>query len=107
MRQKRLISSLIALSAACGTTLVHAAPALRKQIDQRGDFVLFGNTTGFECANNAGVPAPVLGTVDCPNVQGAAIRDTAPDVFWRSDDPAVGQARASQTFTSSKSGDFT
>jgi len=102
MRQKRLISSLLALSAACGTSLVHAAPTLRKQVDQRGDFVLFGNTTGFECANNAGVPAPVLGTVDCPGGQGGAIRDTAPDVFWRADDPALGQATASQVFTAAQ-----
>ena len=102
MRQKRLISSLIALSAACGASLVHAAPVLRKQIDQRGDFVLFGNTTGFECANDAGVPAPVLGTINCPGGQGGAIRDTAPDVFWRSDDPALGQATASQTFTAAQ-----
>jgi len=98
MRQKRLISSLIAVSAALSGGAVHAAPALRKQIDQKGDFVMFGNTLGWECADNVGVPAPVVGTINCPNGQGPAIRDTAPDVFWRSDSPANGQAQASQTF---------
>lgn len=102
MRQKRLISSLIALSTACAASGAFAAPALRKQVDQKGDFVMFGNTTGFECANNANVPAPVLGTVDCPNGQGNAITDTAPDVFWRADDPMVGQANASQNFNATQ-----
>jgi clumping factor A len=98
MRQKRLISSLIAVSAALSAGAVHAAPVLRKQIDQKGDFVMFGNTMGWECADNAGVPAPVVGTINCPNGQGPGIRDTAPDVFWRSDSPMNGQAQASQTF---------
>src|SRR5882724_769133 len=98
MRQKSLISSLIAVSAALSAGALHAAPALRKQIDQKGDFVMFGNTLGWECADNAGVPAPVVGSIDCPNGQGPAIRDTAPDVFWRSDSPGNGQAQASQTF---------
>src|SRR3954467_11224458 len=98
MRQARVISSLIALQLALAAGAVHAAPALRKQLDQKGDFVMFGNTMGWECADNAGVPAPVVGTIDCPNGQGPAIRDTAPDVFWRSDAPMAGQASASQTF---------
>src|SRR6185369_2169204 len=74
----------------------------RKQVDQKGDFVMFGNTTGFECANNANVPALVVGTVDCPNGQGNAITDTAPDVFWRADDPMAGQANASQNFNATQ-----
>ena len=102
MRQKRLISSLIALSAASVAGAVHAAPALRTQVDQRGDFVMFGNTSGFECADNAGVPAPVLGTVNCPNNQGGAVRDTAPDVFWRADDPTAGQATASTAYVATQ-----
>src|SRR6478609_4881049 len=100
MRKKRLVSSLLALSAALSASAVNAAPALRKQIDQRGDFVMFGNTLGWECADNAGVPAPLTGsTVACRGGQGNAIRDTAPDIFWRSDSPADGQAAASYTFT--------
>jgi uncharacterized repeat protein (TIGR01451 family) len=99
MRQIRPISSLIALATALFPAVVHAAPALRKQIDQRGDFVMFGNTIGFECADNAGVPAPTLGTVTCPGGQGNVVRDTSPDIFWRSDEPMVGQATASTTIT--------
>lgn len=102
MRQKRLISSLITLSIACGVSAAHAAPTRRVQFDQRGDFVMFGNTVGFECANNANVPAPVVGTVDCPNGQGNAITDTGPDVFWRSDSPGAGQAAASQNFNAAQ-----
>jgi hypothetical protein len=37
-----------------------AAPALRKQVDVQGDFVLIGNTLGHDCGN---APAPVVGTV--------------------------------------------
>ena len=31
----------------------HAAPELRVQVDQHGDFVLIGNTLGYECAARA------------------------------------------------------
>ena len=99
MRKIRPISSLIALATALVPAVVQAAPVLRKQIDQRGDFVMFGNTLGFECANNAGVPTPTLGTVSCPGGQGNVVRDTAPDIFWRSDEPMAGQALASTTTT--------
>ncbi|RJS21344.1 hypothetical protein DRW03_18260 [Corallococcus sp. H22C18031201] len=54
-----------------------AAPGLRHQEDQHGDFVLIGNTLAQECA--AGTPAPVVGTV---GACGTATADTAPDVFW-------------------------
>ncbi len=94
MRQKRLISSLIALTTACAASVVHAAPTLRKQVDQKGDFVMFGNTLGYECA--AGIsPAPVVGTANCAGVTSAT--DSAPDLFWESDAPALGQARANVT----------
>ena len=59
-----------------------AEPRLREQVDQRGDFVLIGNTLAQDC--RAVVPGPVEGTVlDCGN-QG--INDTAPDVYWVADD---------------------
>ncbi len=65
------------------------APSLRLQVDQRGDFALIGNTLGHECGGSP--PAPVIGTVgSCGGQQG----DSAPDVFWRSDSPGVGQAEA-------------
>jgi clumping factor A len=91
MRQKRLISSLIALSTACAAGAAHAAPVLRKQVDQKGDFVMFGNTLGYEC--DAGVsPAPVVGTVSCAGATNTG--DSSPDLFWESDAPMAGQARA-------------
>jgi clumping factor A len=71
-----------------------AAPALRVQMDLQGDFVLFGNTLAHECDPGApAVPAPVVGTVGaCPNSN-----NYAPDVYWRADAPAAGQASANST----------
>jgi uncharacterized repeat protein (TIGR01451 family)/MYXO-CTERM domain-containing protein len=66
-----------------------AAPLLRTQVTQRGDFILIGNTLGQECA--AGTPAPVVGMVgNC----GLSTSDTSADVSWRSDEPAPGAALA-------------
>jgi clumping factor A len=73
-------------------TPVHADPMLRKQLDQRGDFVLFGNTLAFECSQigDPAVPAPVVGTVGtCPDAN-----QTAPDVYFRADEPAANQCAA-------------
>jgi uncharacterized repeat protein (TIGR01451 family) len=68
-----------------------ANPSLRKQVDQRGDFLLIGNTLAWDCGNLGGsMPQPVVGTVgNCPEVN-----LTAADVFWRSDDPSNGTVRA-------------
>ncbi|MBN8232186.1 OmpA family protein [Corallococcus macrosporus] len=54
-----------------------AAPTLRYQTDQRGDFVLFGNTLSQEC--RTGTPAPLVGTV---GACGNNIDDQAADVHW-------------------------
>src|SRR5690349_16289666 len=78
-----------------------AAPALRKQVTQKGDFLLIGNTLGYECAANT--PAPVVGTIAtnaCSSQTIANVNDTAPDLYWRSDSPADGQATASTAETS-------
>jgi len=70
------------------------AVTLRIQVDQRGDFVVIGNTLGFDCS--LGTPPPVVGSVgDC----GVAADDDTPDVFWRSDEPAVGEAFADHSIT--------
>ncbi len=42
--------SLLALTVA---TVGQAAPVLRTQVNQRGDFVMFGNTLGWDCAANS------------------------------------------------------
>jgi uncharacterized repeat protein (TIGR01451 family) len=81
---------VLALCFAAGTA--SAAPILRVQVDQKGDFLLIGNSLGYDCA--AGTPAPVVGTVGNCGANGA---DSAPDVFWRSDSPALGQAQANNT----------
>src|SRR5262249_46625856 len=74
-----------------------AAPALRIQVNQKGDFALIGNTLGQDCAATVPpIPLPVLGTVgNC----GLNTGDSAPDIFWRSDQPAAGQAQANNTIT--------
>jgi clumping factor A len=73
-----------------------AAPQLRAQVEQKGDFVLIGNTLGHEC--NGGV-APIVGTVGaCGNNLG----DSAPDVYWRADAPADGQAQANNMVTAAE-----
>ncbi len=59
-----------------------AAPSLRKQVDQHGDFALIGNTLGYEC--DTGTPAPVVGAV---GACGTNLGDSAPDVHWRSESP--------------------
>jgi len=71
-----------------------AAQTLRLQVDQKGDFLLIGNTLGHECA--AGTPATIVGTVgNC----GSNTSDSAPDIFWRADSPGVGAAQANSTIT--------
>ena len=71
-----------------------AAPTLRVNVDQHGDFALIGNTLGQECA--AGTPAPLTGTVGACGVNTA---DSSPDVYWRADSPALGLAEANNTIT--------
>jgi uncharacterized repeat protein (TIGR01451 family)/MYXO-CTERM domain-containing protein len=65
------------------------AATLRFQVNQRGDFVLFGNTVGQDCGN--AVPQATLGT---RGACGNNTTDTAPDIYWRSDD-ATNTAAAS------------
>ncbi len=74
-----------------------AMPMLRFQVDQPGDFVMFGNTLAQDC--RTGVPAPVVGTVgDCGGTS-ASTEDTGADVFWAADDPISGSATASIAIT--------
>ncbi len=96
MRNQRCITGFFAaglLALAAGEA--HAAPNLRIQVDQKGDFVLLGNTLGFECGG--GTPNPVVGNVgNCGN---NGLGDSAPDVFWRADAPGNGQAQANNNIT--------
>ena len=86
-------SSLLAITwAAFGS----AAPVLRNQVDLHGDFVLFGNTLGWDCG--AGAPAPTVGTTSCAGVNNG--NDSGIDILWRSDDTAAQPtAAANRTIT--------
>ena len=102
MRTRRLsvlsgsVGLLAVLSGAPGA---HAAQTLRVQVDQHGDFAMIGNTLGWDC--DAGAAAPIVGTTpgNGPFACGLPTGDTAPDVFWRADQPAAGQATASTAIT--------
>ncbi len=85
---------LLCVGATSGRAL--ATPALRYQVAQRGDMVLFGNTLGYDC--RATIPAPVVGTVNTNNC-GTNTDDQDIDVLWSSDTPAAGGATADPTIT--------
>jgi hypothetical protein len=91
LRVGLLLALLVGLSLSAPA---RAAPSLRVQVNQHGDFALIGNTFGQECA--AGTPAPVVGTVGACGVNTS---DSSPDVFWRADSPADGQAEANTGIT--------
>ncbi|MBN1611417.1 MAG: DUF11 domain-containing protein, partial [Polyangiaceae bacterium] len=105
MRSARRLATLagvglpIALSASA-----HASPALRYQVDQAGDFVLFGNTLGFDCAAGTNAaPDPDVGSATCTGPGGPSnVADSAPDIFWRSDSPAAGEAEANASVTAAQ-----
>jgi uncharacterized repeat protein (TIGR01451 family) len=73
-------AALAALLTAVGA---QAAPVQRKSVDQKGDFVVLGNTLGHDCATMNPLPAPVVGMV---GACGNNVNDTSPDVFWQSGD---------------------
>lgn len=93
MRWSQFGVSALAAASLVGviTGEANAAPTLRVQVSQQGDFVMIGNTIGHDCAPTT--PAPVVGTVS-PLVCGTNTADSAIDVFWRSDSPLDGQAEA-------------
>ncbi|MET0390444.1 MAG: DUF3344 domain-containing protein, partial [Polyangiales bacterium] len=87
-------SALLATLAVLLLPLTAAAnPTLGIQVDQHGDFVLIGNTLAHECGDldqPPAIPEPVVGTVgECPEIS-----VSAPDVYFRADDPSDGEARA-------------
>ena len=97
---KSLLISLVLVAGLIGlgkSNSAYAAPGLRLQVDQHGDFVLIGNTFGYDCA--AGTPAPVVGAIgSC----GTNTADSSPDIFWRSDSPSAGQAEANDAITAAQ-----
>jgi uncharacterized repeat protein (TIGR01451 family) len=72
------------------------------QRDLHGDFVLFGNTLGWNCSTGDDIPAPVLGTTSgCSGL--TSISDSGIDLFWRSDSPNAGDASTTNDPTQARS----
>ncbi|HRI48998.1 MAG TPA: hypothetical protein PLW65_02355 [Pseudomonadota bacterium] len=113
MKNRAYCSRLAALGicffATIGVFLGSASPAqaqLRQRFttDDRGSFIMFGNTTGLDCRDTV-TEKPIVGTVP----QGATglyncrglLPDTSrgDDVLWRSDEPMNGSALASALIT--------
>jgi uncharacterized repeat protein (TIGR01451 family) len=93
--RRPVAAGAVALAAAvlCTGGRAGAAPTLRHTVDQKGDFVVVGNTLGHDC--DGPVPAPVVGIVgNC----GASTGDSSPDVFWRANQPGT-SATASTAIT--------
>jgi uncharacterized repeat protein (TIGR01451 family) len=83
-------AALVLLAAVLLAPPAGAAVTLRKQLDLRGDFKLFGNTLAQDRAS--GVVAPLVGTLCTTGNAGTCgtnTSDSGADVFWRAE-PAVG-----------------
>jgi uncharacterized repeat protein (TIGR01451 family)/MYXO-CTERM domain-containing protein len=98
MKKKRFLmqGALCAMLLGVAANEAQAAQTLRVQVDQKGDFLLIGNTLGYDCAS--GTPMPIVGNV---GACGTNTNDTSPDIFWQSDTPMAGQAQANNTVTMS------
>lgn len=85
MRKALSMSAAIILALCAGTGSAEAAPKLRVQVEQKGDFLLIGNTIGYECGN---MPVtPIVGNANC---FGSLFNtDTAPDIFWRDGNASI------------------
>lgn len=95
----RLVT-LLALGASLFSPAARAATTQRYVLDDHGDFVVFGNTAGFDCRDGrvekpvvGSVPVGLLGLFSCNGVLPDG--DTGVDILWRSDYPASAQAAAS------------
>ncbi|MRG93283.1 DUF3344 domain-containing protein [Polyangium spumosum] len=99
MRRHLLLAGLASVTALgiCARD-ASAAQNVRVQVDQKGDFLLIGNTLGYDCQLIGGnpPPAPVVGTV---GACGNNATDSGIDILWRSDSPMAGQAEASTGIT--------
>ncbi|MDI1430623.1 DUF3344 domain-containing protein [Polyangium sorediatum] len=89
MRRRTALGGIVATLVCGAAGTASAEPALRVQVTQRGDFALIGNTLAQDCGAN--VPAPVVPANFNKNACGLNTSDTAPDVYFRADDPGAGQ----------------
>lgn len=84
MRTHRIpFVGMVAVAALSVSAGANAELFKRTQVEQRGDFLLIGNTMGFDCYHQ--LPTPPSSTFTCPTL----IDDEAPDIFWRSDDTSA------------------
>lgn len=90
LAMRSLVRPAATLIALLVPVAAQAAPSLRKSISQRGDAIIIGNTVARDCG--PGVPAPLGGVL---GACGANTDDSAPDVFFQLDTPAVGQISSS------------
>jgi hypothetical protein len=79
-----------------------AAPTLRYQADQHGDIIIIGNTASQNCKATGTAPATPHIAFGTLGACGTNTSDTAPDVFWRSDSPMLGQAEANSTIVAAQ-----
>jgi len=57
-----------------------AAPQKLAEFNEKGNFLLIGNTLGWDCAS--GIPQPVVGSVNAASC-GTSTDDSAADVLWQ------------------------
>ena len=93
-------SCLVCLAALTTATFGTAAPTLRTKVDQHGDFILFGNTLGWDCGQ-ATPTLPAGTTLSCTGTSNIA--DTATDIYWRSEDDGTATATAAITMENARS----
>lgn len=60
-----------------------AAPQKLAEFNEKGSFVLVGNTVGWDC--NAGIPQPTVGTPPMSANCGMNIDDSSADLLWSTD----------------------
>ncbi|HVZ86038.1 MAG TPA: isopeptide-forming domain-containing fimbrial protein, partial [Polyangia bacterium] len=96
--KRQIRRALLPVVLLLASTAPARASSLRYQVDQKGDFVLLGNTLGYDCG--PGVPAPVVGTV---GACGTNTSDTAPDIFWQAADSGAAQADTTITNANARS----
>lgn len=72
--------SAVGVSALCST--VSAAPQKLAEFNEKGNFLLIGNTVGWDCAS--GVPQPIVGSVNTGSCS-SNTEDSSADILWQSD----------------------
>ena len=72
--------SAVGVSTLCST--VFAAPQKLAEFNEKGSFLLIGNTVGWDCA--AGVPQPTVGSINTGSCS-TNTEDSSADILWQTD----------------------